>query len=161
MNDWKVIPTIVLSTVLIFGAGVFTGGFLVNYVKPAHANGNGSGKKNVRTETPLASNTVSNSTAKPNARLPEVLSKPFLPLLDDKLHLTPDEHEAIQKIINDGQNQMRKVVQDTRLEIREVLTPDQRKQFDELVKRPFHKPVFGTNAPVLTPSATNAPAGAL
>ena len=36
MNDWKVIPTIVLATVLIFGAGVVTGGILVDYVKQAH-----------------------------------------------------------------------------------------------------------------------------
>ena len=35
MNNWKVIPTIVLATVLIFGAGVFTGGMLVDYVKRA------------------------------------------------------------------------------------------------------------------------------
>jgi len=49
-------------------------------------------------------------------------------------------------------------VQDARLEIREVLTPDQRKQFDELVKRPFHKPIFDTNAPAVLPPATNAPA---
>ena len=36
MNNWKVIPTIVFATVLIFGAGVFTGGILVNYVKQPH-----------------------------------------------------------------------------------------------------------------------------
>jgi len=33
VNDWKVIPTIVLTTVLSFGAGVFSGGMLVDYVK--------------------------------------------------------------------------------------------------------------------------------
>ena len=47
----------------------------------------------------------------------------------------------------EGQNQVRKSIQDARLEIRELLTPDQRKQFDELVKRPFRKPIFGTNTP--------------
>ena len=53
---------------------------------------------------------------------------------------------------------MRKVVQDARLEIREVLTPEQRKEFDELVKRPFRKPIFGTNAPPPSrPPPTNAP----
>ena len=84
-------------------------------------------------------------------RLPEVLSKQFLQRLDEDLQLTPEQHEAIQKIINDGQNQMRKVVQDARLEIREVLTAEQRKEFDELVKRPFRKPLFGTNAPTVSP----------
>ena len=50
--------------------------------------------------------------------------------------LSPDEHEAIQKIITDSQNLMRKTMTDARLEIREQLTPAQRNQFDELVKRP-------------------------
>jgi signal transduction histidine kinase len=85
------------------------------------------------------------------------LSKDFLQRLDADLHLNKEEHEAIQKIIRDGQNQMRKVVQDARLEIREVLTAEQREQFDELMKRPFHKPLFSTNAP---PTAPPAPAAA-
>jgi len=73
---------------------------------------------------------------------PEILSKDFLQRLDTELRLNKDEHEAVQKIISDGQNQMRKVLQDARLEIREVLTPQQRDQFDELMKRPFHKPIL-------------------
>ena len=32
MNSWKVI----LAAVVIFGAGVLTGGLLVNYVEPSH-----------------------------------------------------------------------------------------------------------------------------
>lgn len=154
MNDWKVIPTIALTTVLIFGAGVFTGGFLVNSFKPVHNN---TGKKNLRAENPVPTNSTSASSQKPpNARLPELLSKAFLQRLDDELHLTSEQHEAVQKIINEGQNQMRKVMQDSRLEIREVLTPDQQKQFDELVKRPFKKNLFPTNAPAALIS-TNAP----
>jgi hypothetical protein len=52
------------------------------------------------------------------------------------------------------------------LEIREVLTAEQRQQFDELMKRPFHRPLFTTNAtpavgaPVsatAVPAVTNAP----
>jgi uncharacterized membrane protein len=156
VNNWKVIPTIVLATVLIFGAGVFTGGILVNLVKPAH------GKKNQHPEMAVLTNISSliptNVAAKSGARLPEILSKPFLQRLDEELHLAPDEREAIQKVISEGQNQMRKVIQDSRLEIRELLTPEQRKQFDDLVKRPFHKPIFGTNAMVNLPPATAAPA---
>ena len=164
MNNWKVIPTIVLATVLIFGAGVFSGGILVNLVKPAH------GGKNSHLEMEAAGHSVSlmptNAATKPNARLPEIFSRSFLQRLDEELRLTPDEHEAIQKIISDGQNLMRKVVQDSRLEIRERLTPEQRKQFDNLVKRAFHKPIFNTNAAGVSPpvnalsasaTATNAP----
>jgi hypothetical protein len=158
VNDWKAIPTIALTTVLIFGAGVFTGGFLVNTFKPAHSN---SAKKNQHAENSASTNANAASPQKPpTARLPEILSKPFLQRLDDELHLTSEQHDAIQKIIADGQNQMRKVVQDSRLEIRDVLTSDQQKQFDDLVKRPFKRSLFTTNAAavlVSTNAAMNAP----
>jgi len=160
VNDWKVIPTIVLTTVLIFGAGVFTGGILVDYVKQNHPRAAmkrlAAGATNPVVPVPL--NPLA-PAAKP-LRPPEVLSKDFLQRMDADLHLTKDQHETVQKIISDGQNEMRKVVQDARLEIREVLTQPQRDQFDELIKRPFHKPLFGTNAPpnALTNAApTNAP----
>ena len=52
-----------------------------------------------------------------------MLSKEFLQRLDTELRLNKDQHEAVQKIINESQNEMRKVVQDARLEIREVLDP--------------------------------------
>lgn len=168
MNNWKVIPTIVLTTVLIFGAGVFAGGMLVDYVKQNH-KASASRRQNpppVSTNTPpislpASSTPATNPPAPPkSARPPEILSKEFLQRLDTELHLTKDEHEAVQKIISDGQNQMRKVLQDARLEVREVLTPGQRDQFDELLKRPFHKPIFPTNPPttnILSITPTNAP----
>ena len=159
MNDWKVIPTIVITTVLIFGAGVFTGGMLVDYVKQSHPRP-AMRRQPVAAQTntvPVVSLTNAPAVKKP----PEILSKDFLQRLDGDLQLAKDQHEAIQKIITDSQNQMRKVVQDARLEIREVLTPEQRKQFDEMVKRPFHKPIFTTNSPAagFAPAApaTNAP----
>jgi uncharacterized membrane protein len=155
VNNWKVIPTIVLATVLIFGAGVFTGGMLVDYVKQAHP------RQGVKRQQPgPVAAAVTNSTPSTHPpRPPEVLSKDFLQRLDGEIQLTKDQHEAIQKIISEGQNEMRKVLQDSRLEIREVLTPAQREQFDELMKRPFHKPLFGTNAPpsVPAPAVTNTP----
>ena len=156
MNNWKVIPTIVFATVLIFGAGVFTGGMLVDYVKQAHP-------RPMVKRSPAAAQTNSASAANPAGKPlkpPEILSKEFLQRLNGDLQLTPEQHEAVQKIINEGQNSVRKAVQDARLEIREVLTPDQRKSFDELVKRPFHKPIFATNAPSANVSpavSTNAP----
>jgi uncharacterized membrane protein len=156
VNNWKVI----FATVVIFGAGVVTGGLLVNYVQHSHPKSNNPrrGGATAEVHSPATNPSPHQADAAKPPRLPEILSKPFLQRLDEELHLAPDEREAIQKIINDGQNQMRKVVQDARLEIREVLTPDQRKQFDELVKRPFHKPIFDTNAPAVLPPATNAPA---
>ena len=94
MNDWKVIPTIALTTVLIFGAGVFTGGFLINSFKPAH---NSSAKKVQHAENPAATNSAATSTQRStNPHQPDILNKPFLQRLDDELHLTPEQHDAIQ-----------------------------------------------------------------
>lgn len=141
MNSWNVI----FATVVIFGTGVVTGGLLVNYVDHSHPR-TSKGLRPVAVATNQASQTNGAAQSKPS-RLPEVLNKQFLQRLDEELHLVPDQHEAVQKIIGEGQNQIHKLVQDARLEIREVLTPDQRKQFDELVKRPQHKPATATNAP--------------
>lgn len=151
MNDWKVIPTIVLATVLIFGAGVVTGGILVDYVKQARPRMAAKHPNPAPPVNPIPTNNP--------IRPPQILSKDFLQRLEGELQLTKEEHETIQKIISDNQNQMRKVVQDARLEILEALTPQQRVQFDDLMKRPFHKPLFGTNAPPNAVSAapTNAP----
>jgi Spy/CpxP family protein refolding chaperone len=85
------------------------------------------------------------------------LSNQFLQRLDAELHLTPEQRDAIQKIITDGQNLMHKTMLDARLEIREQLTPEQRSQFDELVKRPPHRPPNATNAPPVLSGPTNAP----
>ena len=152
MNNWKVIPTIVFATVLIFGAGVFTGGILVNYVKQPHPRP----VKRLLPAVPTNSVSATNPVVRP-LKPPEILSKEFLQRLNGDLHLTKEQHEAIQKIIDEGQNSVRKAVQDARLEIREVLMPEQRMQFDELVKRPFHKPIFGTNAPAVLPPTNAAP----
>lgn len=158
MNSWKII----LATIVIYGAGVMTGGLLVSHVDHSHP------RNQHRAETPAVSGNPASQTNSANsqtngqaasrpARLPEILSKQFLQRLDAELHLAPEQHEAVQKIITDGQNLMHKTVQDARLEIREQLTPEQRVQFDEMVKRPPRRPSGSTNAPpVLAPA--NAPA---
>ena len=147
MNNWKVIPTIVLATVLIFGAGVFTGGMLVDYVKRARPRPVASHPVAMVPTNALTATNLAGFVAARPLRPPEILSKDFLQRLEAQLPLTKEEHDSVQKIISDGQNEMRKVVQDSRLEIREVLTPDQRIQFDDLLKRPFRKPLWATNAP--------------
>lgn len=151
MNNWKVI----FATVVIFGAGVITGGLLVNYA-------NNSRPRAVHKPAAEARAAATNQIARPSEtakpRPPEILSKALLQRLEDDLHLAPEQHTAIQKIIGEGQNQMRKVIQDSRLEIREVLTPEQQKQFDELMKRPFRKALLNTNSAPVLPPATNAPA---
>ena len=161
MNNWKVIPTIVLATVLIFGAGVFSGGLLVNYVKTARP------KKITRVELPAtnavvvaaSTNAPTISPAKPATRLPEILNKEFLQRLDAELRLNPEQHEAVQKIISEGQSSTRKIMNTARLEIREVLTAEQQKQFDGLVRKQPKKSVAAvvTNSLPSVAIATNAP----
>jgi len=165
VNNWKVIPTIVFATVLIFGAGVFTGGILVDFVKQARPRP--AAKRPVPPPNPSVSTVSTVPTNAPNVqgarplRPAEVLGKDFLQRLDAEILLTKEEHDAIQKIISDGQNQVSKVLLDSRLEIREVLTPNQRDQFDSQMKRQFHRSLFATNAPPIftnpPPTLTNAP----
>ena len=93
--------------------------------------------------------------------------KEFMQKLDEVLQLTPEQHDIIEKIVADGQRrnseiwsnampQMRQIMNETRQHVREQLTPDQQKQFEELMKRPTRRPPNSTNAaPVL--SRTNSP----
>jgi uncharacterized membrane protein len=141
VNNWKVI----FATAVIFGAGVITGGLLVNYVQHSHPKAAPHRTATAAEAHSSVTNQAPRTADAPKPRQPEVLSKQFLQRLDEELHLAPEQHEAIQKIISEGQNQMRKVIQDARLEIREVLTPEQQHGFDDLVKRPLRKPVSDTN----------------
>jgi hypothetical protein len=151
VNSWKII----LATVVIFGAGVLTGGLLVDHVERLHP-------KNFRRFEADSQNGL------PFPR-PEILGKQFVQQLDDKLRLTPEQRDKIQKIIADGQQRnrdlwklasppFRAVMQDVHQKIREQLTTDQRKQFEEMLKQ-FHSPRRPppTNAPPIMSPATNAP----
>ncbi len=165
MNSWKII----LPIVVIFGAGVLTGGLLVNYVEQPHP-------KDVQHPPddliphPQASNRDLDQPRPqdlPIPRLPEILGKQFVQQLDKTLHLTPEQRAAIAKIVADGQErnreiwtnvapQMHKVLQDVRLQMREQLTPEQRKQFEVLLKR-FRPAGRRPQSPPNSPSATNEP----
>jgi Spy/CpxP family protein refolding chaperone len=154
VNSWKVI----LATIVIFGAGVVTGGLLVNYVMhSSHRH-------------PLPPPVIQPDDGLPPQIRAEMLKKQFVQQLDDKLNLTKEQREQIQKIIADAQQnsrdlwklvapQFKALMQDTRQQIREVLTPEQRKQFEMLMKQqhPLRHPPY-TNAPSIMPSApTNGP----
>lgn len=138
MNNWKVIPTIVFATVLIFGAGVFTGGLLVNHVKSIRPVKKPAAEKPATNALAIAKPATASNTnspeAKPANRAPEILSKEFLQRLDLELRLSAAQHDAIQKIINDGQGAAKKIVNDARSQIREKLKPEQARQFDAIVK---------------------------
>ena len=115
MNNWAVI----FATAVIFGAGVVTGGLLVNHVEHSRP-------RNIH--HPAAATNSVNSVAQTNnpsqprpPRLPEILSKDFVEKLADSLQLAPEQRAAIEKIIADGQAQMRKAVQAVRQDARQKI----------------------------------------
>jgi chorismate mutase len=162
MNSWKIF----LAIVVIFGAGVLTGGLLVNNVVQPHPKdiqrppdeGNPHLQANNRDHDQPRPQDL------PKPRPPEMLSKQFVQQLDKTLHFTLEQRAAIAKIVADGQErnneiwtivapQFHKVLQDVRQQIREQLTPEQRKQFEELLKRfrpAGHHPQPPPNSPPLT-----------
>ena len=170
MNSWKII----LAVVVIFGAGVLTGGLLVNYVEQSHPKDiqHPSDEGNPQLQAINRNHDQQRPPDLPKPRPPEILGKQFVQQLDNTLHLTREQRAAIAKIVADGQErnrdiwtnvapQMHKMLQDIRQQIREQLTPEQRKQFEELLKRfrqPGHRqqPLPPTNeSPMMAP--TNPP----
>jgi hypothetical protein len=152
VNVWKVI----FATIVIFGAGVFSGGLLVNYVDHSRP-------RLVRPQT-------TPPPQQDNVPRPEVLKTNFVQRLDDALNLTPEQKGEIEQIIAEGQQrnrdlwqqiapQVRGVAQDTRQRIRAVLTDEQKKQFEELLRRTRR---FGpTNTPPEIPANSTTNAGAI
>ena len=159
MNDWKII----FATVVIFGAGVISGGLLVNYTDVAHL-------KAAQPVSPVPDVTNNIAVADTNrvvktttrAKLPEILSRQFVDRLEKELQLTLDQRADIEKIIAQSQDEARKsfqtIRQEARQSIREELTDEPKKRFDDLFKqnRGGKKPSNGTNAPVSTPPAEPA-----
>jgi Spy/CpxP family protein refolding chaperone len=164
VNSWKVI----LAAVVIFGAGVLTGGLLVNYVDHPLL-------QNVRlpfAEARLHPQTGGRDQLRqeefPRPRSPEMLKKEFVEHLGDALKLTPAQYDAIQKIFTEGQEQnrqiwtnvapkMRQVMEGVQQQIRAELTPDQQKQFETLVKQLAPRRPPRDKAPPGSPLPTNSP----
>lgn len=157
MNYWKVI----LATIVIFGAGVITGGLLVNHVNhPSHPF-------IIHAPRPPG---LPDENLPPELR-PRLLNTNFVQRLNDRLDLTPKQAEQIRKIITQAQQnthdlwklvapQFQLLWRDTSEKIKVVLTPEQQWKFDQLLRqqRLLRHPL-STNAPAVTPSpATNGPA---
>jgi hypothetical protein len=137
---------------VIFGAGVVTGGLLVQH----------AGSSRVRRAVEQSNDTRLTRPSAYDLRLD------FLRRVRPELQLTPEQGDRIDKLLRESQGEIADirawaeadVVEDlqwTKDEFRKVLTPDQRTRFDELLKRPPHargpyRPVIPTEGP------TNAPA---
>jgi len=129
VNTWKVI----LATMVIFGAGVVTGGLLVRLT---------SLKQPPR---PVHSNALNRSI--PTA--PGVTRVELLRRAERELDLTADQREQADKLIAAGQDRTRKLVEPIAPKIREelkqtkdqfraILTTNQQARFDEMVKKATH-----------------------
>ena len=166
MNEWKVI----IATVVIFGTGVIAGGLLVNYVDVSHIKvaQSAPAQLDISNSVPqISTNGLSKPANASRPRLPEILSKQFVDRLEKDLQLTLGQRADIERIIADGQDDMRKAVQnvrqDARQKIREKLTDPQKKKFDDLFKQyrsgkkaANSQPANSTNAPAVLPP-TNCP----
>ncbi len=148
MNTWKV----VCATLVIFIAGILTGATLVRVAQ--------GGPARWRIQRPVVDNRAQpnpvnqgnqnfpNEPRQPNpsGSGPGLLSREFIQILERQLRLTPEQHDRIDKIMGEGQErvrelrtridpELRKELQQTREQIRAVLTPEQREQFEQLMKR--------------------------
>ncbi len=124
MNTWK----IVFATLVIFVAGVVTGGLVVSYAERSQP-------KRHRVTPQKISNTM-----------PKGLRLDFLQNLDREIALTPEQRSRIEKIISEGQERNRQIwnrvtpdirreMQVTRDRIRATLEPGQIPRFEELMKQ--------------------------
>jgi hypothetical protein len=162
MNSWKIIPAVMV----IFGAGVLTGGLLVDYVDQGHRQNSRFAfwKANPRAQTGGSTQAQPGDSSHP--RTPEMWRKDFLGHLDEKLKLTPEQYAAISKIIAEGQEQNREIwtniaprmhqeMELVHQRIRAELNPEQQKQFEALTRQfePHHVP--RDRNPPGSPSATN------
>ena len=141
MNSWKVI----LATLVIFGAGVITGGLLVSYSDRALRPGPPRPLPNPNQPAGAPNNLAPGQNRIP-VPMPAPLRKDFLDRLQQELRLTTGQRERIERIITDGQERTRQVWQqieprlrrelmEARGQIREVLTPEQQVRFEELMKQ--------------------------
>lgn len=172
MKIWK----IVLATLVIFGTGIITGGLLVGIADGVRerrhhwfeihaAKLQQAALTNAPHETAPKLNLSANNP--PRRAFP----KDFLERLDRELKLTPDQHKQIDQVLDDGQKrtkeiwdrinpELREEMKKSREQIRDLLTPEQRTKFEDLMKARQPKPKEGQPKNNLPPalSATNLPA---
>ena len=153
MNTWKVI----LATLVIFGTGVVTGGLLVTHNERTkqrqfwllnRAEKNRPGRPEMR-EPNLPPPMASNPAAEPGMRqqnlLPTALRMDLLQRIERQMNLTSGQREKIEEILREGQERSRQIMEpvqpelqkqmkSTRDRIRDVLTEEQQKRFDELMR---------------------------
>jgi Spy/CpxP family protein refolding chaperone len=123
VSPWKVI----LATLVIFTAGLFTGALGIRHFTPPEP-------KPAFKPTP------------DNPFLPWMVREQFVQFLAENINLTPEQKDKVLKIVHESQQrtriltslvepEMREELRATRESIREVLTPEQREKYEEILKR--------------------------
>jgi hypothetical protein len=159
-NTWK----IVLATVVIFGAGVGTGGLLVNYADRAKIQ-RVIRQQAARTNWQLGPREVLQRGERELRPMMEKQRMDFTLRASRELQLTPEQQEHVEQIVREGQERTRvfwekaapelhKHLQDVREQIRAELTPEQRKKFEQLLRQQARA---ADAKPGPTPSATPTP----
>ena len=158
MNTWKVI----LATLVIFAAGVVTGGLLVGYTDrtPQRPWRNVRPWQAESSRRPVEPGTGRETTRPPvlPGGVPQFLRKEFLENLDREVSLTADQREGIEQIIREGQERNRQIwervapdlrqeIAEARRQIQAVLRPEQRARFEQLMKQRPQRRTEETNAP--------------
>jgi Spy/CpxP family protein refolding chaperone len=127
VNTWKII----LATMLIFGTGVVTGALVV--------------RNSDRGQGPLRPRNI--NQARPVGTFsPGGLRLEFLRRAQRDLDLNPEQRERIDKLLKESQERTRKIMEPvapdlraelnrTKEEFQQVLTPEQRMRFEELMKK--------------------------
>ena len=153
MNTWKVI----LATLVIFGTGVVTGGLLVTHSERVkqrqfwmqnRMERNRPPRADIREPNPpppVASNPTSEPAPRQPNLVPAMLRMDLLQRMERQMDLTTGQREKIEEILREGQERTRQImepvhgelqkqVRNTRDRIKEVLTDEQQRQFDELMR---------------------------
>jgi hypothetical protein len=155
VNSWKVI----FATMVIFGTGVVTGGLLVGYAQHG------------RDRRPQHTANAVRQAQPPSAGGTRI---DFLRRMERELNLTAEQREPIDKVLKEGQERMKKLIETieprrreelkhTIEEFRAVLTPEQQQRFDGLLKQQQQQQQRGREqrkaAPPRERSAQNPPPG--
>ncbi len=174
MNIWKVI----LSTLVIFTAGIFTGA-LVNGLNPRALDRSPRFPFRESAAKKAGANfTATTPTNREPAKLQlpglakqptRIQNKEFLERLNREVKLTPEQHQELEKILEASQLRSKEIWERIAPDLREemkvsrekmkaVFTPAQARQFDELLKPKPVKPVGPAQPATAPPAPVSAPA---
>jgi Spy/CpxP family protein refolding chaperone len=157
-----------LAAMVIFGAGVMAGGLLVAHSPQFDSTPGPTPNAEHSPRPPAGERDPRNGQDFLRPRQPDMLSKQFLKQLDTTLKLTTEQRDAIQKIVEEGQEknrclwtnvapEMQRVMQQVRENIRAKLTPEQFKQFEAMMKQQRAPRKPSTNAPPASVRPANQP----